>query len=274
MVADSMKEHPLLYWHKQGLSVVPLLPNTKISAIQWKPFQHQRPRDEEIAEWVDRWPYANVGIITGYINRLLVVDIDGIPGIISARGIKDVLKGWAVKTPRGNHYYLQMSVDSKISNRAGILPGIDIRANGGYVVGPGSCIGKLYESYISWPGIENLYKIPECINKILHSNLPLNKEFPKNYQNSPIYSPNRYSQVALERECSKVERAMIGQRNQQLNISAYKICKYIINGDINEDIVINQLLHSAKKNGLPTYEAIRTIHSGIKSAKERSNRKK
>src|SRR5437879_2349538 len=44
--------------------------------VDWKPYQAHRATPEQIHAWWTRCPTANVGIITGMISRLCVVDID------------------------------------------------------------------------------------------------------------------------------------------------------------------------------------------------------
>jgi hypothetical protein len=44
--------------------------------VPWQPHQDHRATPEEIRAWWTRWPAANVGIVTGMISRVCVVDID------------------------------------------------------------------------------------------------------------------------------------------------------------------------------------------------------
>ena len=62
-----------------GWSVVPLIPRQKrpIKGFAWKKYQAMNPTSEEIKEWWNKWPEANIGIVTGSISNLCVVDFDG-----------------------------------------------------------------------------------------------------------------------------------------------------------------------------------------------------
>src|SRR5690606_37887295 len=106
----------------------------KLPLGRWKPFQQVRASDETIAQWAGR--ESNIGIVTGAVSGLLVLDLDNADAVGEAerRGIPDTV---AVKTANGLHYFFAHP-GGTIGNRAGIFPGADIRGDGGYVVAPGS----------------------------------------------------------------------------------------------------------------------------------------
>jgi hypothetical protein len=92
--------------------------------------------------------YAELGCNFGYrcgVHGLFVVDVDARHGGMDSWGLMDLVTTYTVRTPGpGNHLYFKNG-DTIPANRAGILPGIDIRGDGGYVVAPGSMIdGKKY----------------------------------------------------------------------------------------------------------------------------------
>lgn len=106
---------------------------------------------EQIRRWWEKWPEANLGILTGQENGLLVLDVDGEDGKASLKALTDangsLPKTLRVKTGRkgsdgkrkGCHYYFRAPVEVLIRNSAGALgKGLDIRAEGGYVVAPPS----------------------------------------------------------------------------------------------------------------------------------------
>jgi hypothetical protein len=102
--------------------------------------------DEELKNILKQHPNANFGVITG--NGLVVVDIDKKSGgFESLKKIKDIIvPTFTVKTGGGGyHFYYKTS--EKVANRVKVLPGIDIRGEGGYAVAPGSkhISGSYYE---------------------------------------------------------------------------------------------------------------------------------
>ena len=93
---------------QQGYSILPVLPGDKRPAVEWKQYQERLPTDAEIVEWWTKWPTANIGIITGRISGITVVDVDGAIGLssINAQPIKPPATR-VVKTPKGWHLYYQ-----------------------------------------------------------------------------------------------------------------------------------------------------------------------
>lgn len=109
----------------------------------------------DVCNWWQRWPYANIGIATGTTSGLLVVDID------PRHGGDESWKKFVDENPLppsltaqsgggGFHIYYKISTQS-IKNRTNVLPGVDIRGEGGYIVAPSSQhqSGKFY----SWQNI-------------------------------------------------------------------------------------------------------------------------
>jgi putative DNA primase/helicase len=92
-----------------------------------------------IRQWWAGFPDANIGIRTGHVSGVLVLDIDGERGLESLRKLEaqyaPLRPSYRVKTGSGGlHYYFAMP-DADIHNSASkLLPGLDIRGNGGYVV--------------------------------------------------------------------------------------------------------------------------------------------
>ena len=93
-------------------------------------------------EWNKQFPECNIGIPTGTINNIFVVDVDGESGAQSLMALENAygkLDTPTVNTGKGKHLYFKMPEDVEIKCSASkIAPHIDIRGNGGYVVAPSS----------------------------------------------------------------------------------------------------------------------------------------
>ena len=48
----------------------------KTPIIPWTPYQTRLPTEQEVCEWFDQNPEANIGIVTGRISNLVVFDLD------------------------------------------------------------------------------------------------------------------------------------------------------------------------------------------------------
>lgn len=131
-----------------GLRVFPIAENAKKPPIV-DDFPATATTDEQqIRRWWAWRPRANIGIST---NGMAVIDIDPKRDGLAALAVLEAENGllpatMRVRTPSGGlHLYLR--ADSPVANKVDWpLRGIDVRGEGGYVLGPGSVIdGKRYE---------------------------------------------------------------------------------------------------------------------------------
>lgn len=116
-----------------GFSVIPV-DNKKHPLIKWEPYQKQRAPKEEIEGWSRKWPNMNIGIVTGAISNLLVVDTDTAPAIVRVNdAIPESLLVPCQRTPRGGKHFFFQHREGFV-NRAWVSEGVDVRTTGGYVV--------------------------------------------------------------------------------------------------------------------------------------------
>ncbi|WP_198592165.1 phage/plasmid primase, P4 family [Kyrpidia spormannii] len=112
---------------------------------------------DTIRQWWERWPDANVGLATGETSGIVVIDIDPDKGgnesfedLVSRYGtLPDTVE--AITGSGGRHIYFAYPIGVDIRSKIGVLPGIDVRANGGYAVAPPSRhkSGRRYEWELS-----------------------------------------------------------------------------------------------------------------------------
>jgi hypothetical protein len=126
-----------------GWSVLPLRAKSKRPLIAWRELQERRASREEIEGWFRRWRDANVGIVTGVISRLIVLDIDpkhgGDDGLAELERRHGPLRPTVeVVTGGGGRHFYFASPGGEVRNRAGLAQGIDLRGDGGYIVAPPS----------------------------------------------------------------------------------------------------------------------------------------
>ena len=133
-----------LWYAQQGLHVFPLAPGSKIPRRGSHGFQDATTDAARVDAWWTADPQANIGIATGHLVD--VIDIDGTKGVMSwVRAMWDETDTYLgpptigkVSTPRPGGTHLYVAADPGKGNRAGILPGVDYRGTGGYVVAPPS----------------------------------------------------------------------------------------------------------------------------------------
>jgi hypothetical protein len=126
-----------------GWCVLPLRARDKRPLIAWEALQDERPTPEQVADWFSRWPAANIGIVTGEISNLVVLDIDPKHGGDASLDRLERRFGPLPETVEattgggGRHLYFTHP-GGLIRNRAGLAQGIDLRGDGGYIVAPPS----------------------------------------------------------------------------------------------------------------------------------------
>lgn len=155
MVVEAIK------YFEANFSIIPVS-RAKKPIIRWRKYQEQRASNAEILNWFGANTRNCIGIVTGPLSNLTVVDTDNENGI---KVISDMLPfGFncpKVRTPRGGvHFYFQY--EPRLRNQQGIIPGIDVRSEGGFVVAPPSIgpNGNGYE-WIEPIGDTGVPKIPE-----------------------------------------------------------------------------------------------------------------
>ncbi len=136
-------EAAALAYRRLGWSVIPLQPGEKLPKLPWQAYQDRRADEEEIRSWFRRWPKINVGIVTGPVSGLVVLDVD------PRHGGEGSLRDWQARheplpdtleaeTGGGGRHLYFASRDPGLRNRVAVLPGVDLRARGGMVVAPPS----------------------------------------------------------------------------------------------------------------------------------------
>lgn len=148
---------------RKGHKVFPVIENGKIPAIGAWPQRATSDERQIEALWTEQDPVLNVtrhkpyniGIST---TGLLVLDVDnkgqkrGSDTLAELDVIYGLPQTYTVETPTGG-YHLYFKPKAAVRNSAcKIGPGLDVRGDGGYVLGPGSTIdGRAYQALNDLP---------------------------------------------------------------------------------------------------------------------------
>jgi len=186
-------DYAIRYEQKLGLSIIPVDAKTKKPLIRWIPNQKKKAGSEIIKKWFLQYPDAGLGIVTGNISGLLVIDCDTLEGYQATMElIPDDITIPTVKTPKGWHLYFKYPEGSGFTVGQGILPGVDFRGEGGYVVSPPSVNGN--GGQYKWLDGLSLFEIdPPEIPKAIISLIPepkkkSNKEKPVEQKETPGFA--------------------------------------------------------------------------------------
>jgi Bifunctional DNA primase/polymerase, N-terminal len=284
-----------------GWHVFPCAPGSKRPAFRDNWQDLATVDRDRIRAWWARQPY-NVGIACGP-SGLVVIDLDvardgpdgpdgpdrpdrperpeghvGRPGLDGPASGADALRRlctahgqrypagtYTVDTPSGGSHLYFTAPKPPVRNSAGRLgPLIDIRADGGYVVGDGSVIGG--RRYVARGDFLPLaLPLPGWITRLL-------TEQPELAALADIGRPlpaldraqgRAYALAAFREETRRVAEARVGTRNDTLNRAAFSLGQLVAAGLIPPLPVMTGLAEAAARAGLTDDEARRTIRSGL-----------
>lgn len=224
----------------------------------------------QIRQWWTRWPRANVALRTGAASGLVVLDIDLPHGFDSLRHFEQedgpVGRSLVARTGSGGaHLYLAHPGSGLVvPNRAGSVlgPGVDVRADGGYVIAPPSrhTLGGAYR----WAANGAPAAMPDWLVATLAPPRQATADRPSQ-QTVVRGGPGAcaWAATALDRETAAVRRAPEGMRNHALNRAAFVLGQIVAGGHLARDHVSTLLGQAGEDVGLQPREIGRTITSGL-----------
>lgn len=154
---------------ERGWRPIPIQANGKRPLVQWRRYQEEAPSEHDLGNWFHKWPDANIGILTGQCSGLVAIDVDGPSGMSELAPHLGVVKTLTSTTSRGRHLLFQHP-GLHVPTRAGILPDVDVRGDGGYIVAPPSVheSGHLYTWEEGNPHIP-IAPLPESLIQVVRS---------------------------------------------------------------------------------------------------------
>ena len=216
-----MNPRQLINWFVDNkIAVIPVSFQSKSPKQTWKRFQATLPSANQLDNWFSREPY-NWGVVAGWQN-LVIIDFDNATEYVKWRmwarkqggTAQDVSeKAWQVQTSRGVHIYIRTANTER--NRK--LPGLDIKAKNGYVLGAYSThpSGAIYT-----PMRDNIYiPLVVTLSDVLPSELLTQATVP-----DYITLPSTKIPVAVSNDpWSCAENAKVNERTIQELKSKFRI---------------------------------------------------
>ncbi|HPD16232.1 MAG TPA: bifunctional DNA primase/polymerase [Planctomycetota bacterium] len=259
-----------LEYAARGWLVFPLKPSGK-TPLTPHGFKDATTDPEQIRAWWTQHPDANVGIRTGAVSGLVVLDIDCHGEADGEASLAKLQEDFGrlpptleVKTPSGGRHLYFVHRDGEVKSRNGLRPGLDLKADGGYVVAPPSALRDSPEPYARHNG---------------HSSCPLpmwlieqangRRSTPAPAATLPASqvtrSAARYAETALKLEVRNLRQAPEGTRNDTLNRAAFSLGQLVGGGYLDRAHVEAELAATAAITGLGEREAAATIQSGLEA---------
>lgn len=229
---------------------------------------------ETIEGWRQKWPGAMIGVPTGAASGFAVVDLDMKNGKNGEVAFDDYLaehgEEWPetveVETPTGGRHLIFRHVAGSVC-KTGVLPGVDTRGDGGYVVFAPSKLGdgRKYK-------VVNAVKPAEmspAIAALFRKGKPNNSTAPEATPRNALAAPRQkteldshYAAAALRHEANAVRTTAPGTRNARLNTAAMKVGHYVPHL-ISRAEVEAELTAAALDAGLDGEEVARAIANGL-----------
>ncbi len=242
-------EAPLGYL-KHGWAVVPAGKRAKRPIVRWQRFQHEMPAKEQLTGWYERWPQANLAVVTGGISGIVVVDIDPRHDGAESLAALEARHGALPETVEsatgggGRHVYFAHP-GREVRNRVGLAPGIDMRGDGGCIIVPPSVhpSGKRYR-----------WKPGRAPGQIELAPLPVWLEQPRFGKDSPHGHPFAYWRAL----------ARAGVKEGQRNTAIASFTGHLLWHGVDPDVAMELMLAWNRVRCSPPLEdeeVIRTVQS-------------
>lgn len=126
-----------VFYCKRGWHPIPVRPDRKVPRFEWKAYQTQKPTLKELISWWTAHPRDRVGLVTGAVPSLVVIDVDPRHGG-TLEGLDGITGASVIQTPSGGYHVYMAHPGRPVPSRAGVRRGVDVRGDGGFVLAPPS----------------------------------------------------------------------------------------------------------------------------------------
>ena len=273
------------------LSVFPIGKGAKKPLLEWRTFQVIVPTKPMIERWHEMYPDANVGIVCGAASNLVALDVNGAEGAESLAAIEAEQTGrlpmsWRVTTKRGMHIYFAFPEAmraglSEGAARAVMPAGLSLRAEGDYIVGPGSVHGgggvyAWHPEGSPFSG-EPLVPLPRSLFLLLTTG---NAESPEALpvaapRDAPVFqdeptpvAADPWVEEHFERTIKNLLSAPEATRSHVLTGVAYRMGQYIARGMLPRARVVAELKAAALTIGLDPKAVDATLFSAMNAKRQ------
>lgn len=162
----------------------------KVPLVQWKKYQDELISQAELRRLFRRFPDANIGMTTGHLSRVLVVDLDGDVAVklAQARGYGHGPHSFTGRVGGVHRFFGFRPTAPRNFTRT---DGIDFRGEGGYVILPPSrhALGRSYTWGEELLDLDDLPELPEWIDDM--ARLGRVQPAPTTPADEVIYEPGR-----------------------------------------------------------------------------------
>jgi hypothetical protein len=249
----------------RGWQVFPLKPRSKLPAIA-RGFYSATTNPATLRRWFGNGHGYNIGVRTGVASSIMVVDTDvrhGGPTTLQALEDEHGLlpATLTVITSGGDHRYFR--INTPIPSSTGRLgPGLDVKADGGYVCAPSS-VHPDGPTYRWVDDAAPLAAAPAWLIDRARRKPP--PKISERAISSTKVAPGAYGAAALESEIAELVSTPHGGRNIALNRASFSLHQLVAGGELDGDEVEHRLIAATAQNGLLADDGLRQVLATIRS---------
>lgn len=171
---DIISVETTLAYLRCGWSVIPVILQAELSgkiskrpAVKWQEYQKRLPTEHEVRQWFGERQYTGIGVVTGKVSNLVVIDIEHDATAKDVVGIESPLESQTISG--GRHVFYRWTKFIKNAVRLRGKP-IDFRGDGGFIVLPPSQLRAKGYTWIKRCHPHQLPELPPQIEAALTSN--------------------------------------------------------------------------------------------------------
>lgn len=223
----------------------------------------------KIERWWTENPNANVGVSTGNRSGLWVADLDGAAGRNSLAALEakhERIENAPEVATGGGGFHVWFAYDARVRQGARILPGLDARTDGGYVVAPPSIHpnGKPYQWLHGIPPRPPLPEAPAWLVEVVkRTERP--QAAPRAPQPPNGYGTTAYGKKALEGLVSELSSVPHGGRDDRRNAISYSAGRLVVGQHVTETDAEEAIVVACLNNGLVDEEGESEIRKRVRA---------
>lgn len=267
-----------LRYARYGWKVLPCSPRHKIPPKGSHGLLDATDDPGQIRSWWEQTPDANIGVVTGSVSGIFVLDVDdesALLGLEAANG--DLPRTLTARTGSGGVHKVFKYPDFEIRNsvkfnltaeqrRESGSRGLDVRGDGGYIVVAPSIHpnGEVYKWVDGAPPSSAPAWLLDLIRKP-----PAPPPAPAR---PPVFQSgdgSAWGMACLSGELRELSDAQPGERNHLLFKKACRVYGAAKGGHLAESVATRELTAGGLAIGLPEWEVARTLRSALDTADPR-----
>jgi hypothetical protein len=252
----------------QGFAVFPCVPRGK-QPITTHGCKAATTNAKTIRHWWEHEATANIGLATGSVSGIFVLDVDpdhgGAESLVMLERTFGKLPSTVVNLTGGGgqHLLFRHPGGCKVRNLVGFYDGLDVRGDGGYILAPPSVHPNGRRYRWSTEDARQIAEAPEWLIEIVREPDRVLKSLKETEGRNASHLSKRYVAAALRSAREAVASAKPGERNCTLNTEAFGIGQLVGTGGLDLRYAAMVLAEAAFECGLGREEIERTLESGL-----------